>query len=695
MLYRIYRTLLAVFCFPVFAQELPRIVVDPSIDQSKVDISGLWAREVLPRIVRLSGQAKLPESLTFIRSEVGFFAGGTYENPILSVQIHNNFPYQTGNIDDNVYRGITHEVGHALSPYGITGRAELGEGLAEAMKRFVYAQLERENPDIRTGSYVFVQDMLNNLDVHAAAENSNVYDHRGKPYQASGGMLELLLRTEEDFRAIGRAIETRNLPTVMTGEMVVGHTTIADYAELLQIIQTALGNRKIAGVSVSTFLDRILASRQNNGPDGKHGFVLPLNASEQWASGTYPPVNPRLLMVSYFDRKDGVSTTVDKAAVSWSIRYGSSDEGGREMVPETSSEITAASPSFFLPDISAWPEGGYVVNAKIGDIATANFFIILRDPAWKYGGMLVITNGPNRFDQLTDYPKLTPSPECGKMRVLPGLLYFRDTAGDCTLTDKDGRKATFASHPYYSPIHLFHRRSQPIIEAIVDSAAGQTGPVTPGSWLTLLGWGFTPNDPKAASATPLPATGCDGTVSVMFSDGIREDVPGSIGYCSGRQINVQVPQELPTGDYRVAVKLNRVDSSPVAQELALHSPKIFLASPDLGAIVHQNGQLVDREHPAKPGEMLSLYGMGLGPVDPIAPGTGKPSSAPRYATTQPAVALSASASPNVQFAGLAPWLIGVYQVNFLVPPQAGASTQKLSVSAGGKTSNEVTLWISQ
>ena len=235
--------LLAVLCFPLCAQELlPRIVVDSSIDQSKIDISGLWAREVLPRIVRLSGQATLPESLTFKRCEDNSYGGGTYENPEICIAYSDSFSYKTDDIGELVYRTITHEVGHALSPYGINSFQNLDEGLAEAMLSFVYAELERQNPAVRTGSYVFVQDLLNNLDIHAAAETSNFYTHRGYPYQASGGTLELLLRTEEDFRAVGRAIEDRNwtfsgAKDCAETQACPGTISIADYAEQLQIIQ--------------------------------------------------------------------------------------------------------------------------------------------------------------------------------------------------------------------------------------------------------------------------------------------------------------------------------------------------------------------------------------------------------------------------------------------------------------------------
>ncbi len=90
--------------------------------------------------------------------------------------------------------------------------------------------------------------------------------------------------------------------------------------------------------------------------------------------------------------------------------------------------------------------------------------------------------------------------------------------------------------------------------------------------------------------------------------------------------------------------------------------------------VHENWSgLVTAQNPARPEEVIHMYGTGYGPIDGnIA--TGQPAPADRlYRITTPCV-WQAVGVPNdprpfeVLFAGLAPGLIGTYQVDFRIPP---------------------------
>ncbi len=89
--------------------------------------------------------------------------------------------------------------------------------------------------------------------------------------------------------------------------------------------------------------------------------------------------------------------------------------------------------------------------------------------------------------------------------------------------------------------------------------------------------------------------------------------------------------------------------------------------------VHENwSTLVTSENPARPGEVIHMYAIGYGPVDGRVE-TGKPTPGDRlYRITTPcdwqAVGVPNDPRPfEVLFAGLAPGLIGTYQLDFRIP----------------------------
>src|SRR5262249_17429868 len=104
---------------------------------------------------------------------------------------------------------------------------------------------------------------------------------------------------------------------------------------------------------------------------------------------------------------------------------------------------------------------------------------------------------------------------------------------------------------------------------------------------------------------------------------------------------------------------------------------------------HASGQRVTVDVPAKRGETITVYAYGLGPTSPAA-GSGKPApvgaevkqsgalrvwtsvrnqplnanpSAPRFFDA----AAMTDLNPTLQFAGLAPGYVGLYQLNIQVP----------------------------
>jgi len=90
------------------------------------------------------------------------------------------------------------------------------------------------------------------------------------------------------------------------------------------------------------------------------------------------------------------------------------------------------------------------------------------------------------------------------------------------------------------------------------------------------------------------------------------------------------------------------------------------------------------------GEIISVYCTGLGALNPPAI-TGAPGPVPP-AQTALAVQVSIGGLPaQVTYAGLAPGFAGLYQINAQVPAGTPSGAQPLQASAGGASSNAVTI----
>jgi uncharacterized protein (TIGR03437 family) len=100
-----------------------------------------------------------------------------------------------------------------------------------------------------------------------------------------------------------------------------------------------------------------------------------------------------------------------------------------------------------------------------------------------------------------------------------------------------------------------------------------------------------------------------------------------------------------------------------------------------GAIkaINQDGSLNSKLKPAAKGTVVSVYVTGLGAVSPaVAAGAVTPSS-PLSNLTGGAGAFVGGVPATVLFSGLAPGLVGVYQINLQIPMTAPSGTQVLQV----------------
>lgn len=256
----------------------------------------------------------------------------------------------------------------------------------------------------------------------------------------------------------------------------------------------------------------------------------------------------------------------------------------------------------------------------------------------------------------------------------PGEQQFTATAGGMTVS--------------FSGIGML----SPIINAggVVNAATGEAGQgVAPNSYIAIYGSALSPTTRQFSTLyLPLSLAG----VSVSF-DAPPLSLPGRLTLVSPGQINLQAPPELK-GLSSVQMKVSIGDFSTDVYTVPLkdYSPAIFQYPINSGlAAATYNGGIVGLDNPFPRGQVVELYVNGLGPLDHDIPaGEPAPLSPLSRTTTTPTVTIGGKQA-QVMFSGLTPTCIGLYQVNALVPNDAGTGRQPVIITIGGVSSKQVDL----
>lgn len=227
---------------------------------------------------------------------------------------------------------------------------------------------------------------------------------------------------------------------------------------------------------------------------------------------------------------------------------------------------------------------------------------------------------------------------------------------------------------------------------------GQAG-IAPGTWVEIRGSSL------ASHVREWSAADFSGSVAATVLDEVRVTVNGkyaAISYISPGQVNIQVPDDIGIGLVPVVVTNHDLSSDPVKVQAStilpgLLAPVAFLANGKqyIVAIAGDGTTFAGLPdgfpggRPARPGEVVTLYGIGFGPVIPLVPaGTittlvNKLQNPLSVSFEQTAVDLSAPGT----YAGLAPGAVGLYQFSLTVPDVADGAHQ-LRVTVGGITAQQ-------
>jgi uncharacterized protein (TIGR03437 family) len=216
----------------------------------------------------------------------------------------------------------------------------------------------------------------------------------------------------------------------------------------------------------------------------------------------------------------------------------------------------------------------------------------------------------------------------------------------------------------------------------VGNAATNYQAFAPGMLLSVYGSQLAPaGSTQLAAALPLPLNlaGVSATVNGLTAP---------LYYLSPGQMNLQVPYETSAGTAILGVNNNgQVASFPF--QVAASAPGIF-TDPTMSLVPQGSG---------KAGATLLMFITGAGDLTPSIPTGYTPDSSTPLAdlpqTLLPVVVTVGGVPAKVTFAGVTNGLVGVTQINFVVPSNLAAGPQKVVVSVGGIASPAANLTITK
>ena len=237
----------------------------------------------------------------------------------------------------------------------------------------------------------------------------------------------------------------------------------------------------------------------------------------------------------------------------------------------------------------------------------------------------------------------------------------------------------------------------PIIAAngIVNNAsfAASTNPLAPGSIAAIFGANLTEGITACLAPACNPTFRTDKRLNSTLAGTqvMVNGTPAPIFYASPIQVGFQVPSELTAGTTAsVQVEVAGQSSPPNTISISQFSPGIFFGGANVGAVTHADGSAVTATSPAALGEVVSIYGTGLGQTSPAVP-TGALSTGTVNTVTSATVSIDGMPA-QVQFSGLASCCVGLNQINVMVPANARvAAAVPVIVSVGGQPANTVTI----
>jgi uncharacterized protein (TIGR03437 family) len=240
-----------------------------------------------------------------------------------------------------------------------------------------------------------------------------------------------------------------------------------------------------------------------------------------------------------------------------------------------------------------------------------------------------------------------------------------DVPGTYTLS-LTARDPLFASAP--STVTVTVKPGPPAISTggAVNGASFQPG-ISSGAWIAIFGTNLAStargwrNDEIVNGKLPTQLDGVSATI---------DGKPAAVCYISPAQVNVQVPDDSTVGSVAVQVTTPQGTATATAQ-MQQFSPGLFTFDGTYLAAQHVGYSYVGKPNllsgtpttPAKPGEVIILWGTGLGPSNPATPAGRLVTQAAPLAN--PVTVFIGGAQADMQWAGISG--AGLWQINVKIP----------------------------
>jgi len=335
-----------------------------------------------------------------------------------------------------------------------------------------------------------------------------------------------------------------------------------------------------------------------------------------------------------------------------------------------------------------------VVNARVvqGNLKTTQFAAIsnLGMSALAISGATVATaTGGNWLTATTDATPLV------KMEIDPASL----AVGTYTATVTVNSNAV--NSPTRIPVTLDIIASGPpqiSIGGVLNNATfARDEALAPGGITSVFGEQFTAPgaDLALSSGAPLPTT--LGGARVLVNG-----VPAPLYFVSYGQINFQMPFNLTPGEAVIRVERAGAQGNGASVAVVQRAPRVLIwpIAGNYGIVVNGDGTLPlpagttlgsFQGRPARAGDALVIYAIGLGQTDPpVTTGAASPADPlGRVAGTKVIFGARGPFGAGLDpiYAGLSPGFVGLYQVNVVVPSGLATGAVDVTLDVDGTNSN--------
>jgi len=234
------------------------------------------------------------------------------------------------------------------------------------------------------------------------------------------------------------------------------------------------------------------------------------------------------------------------------------------------------------------------------------------------------------------------------------------------------------------------------------SAFGTLPGISPGSWIEIYGTNLAVDSRGWGSAD------FSGVNAPTTLDGTKVTVggqPAYVDYISAGQVNAQVPSNVTAGSQQLVVTtpygtstgytvtVNATQPGILAPTSFVVGGKQYAAAlfSDGATFVAPPGSIPGvTSRQAKPGEVITIYGVGFGPVTPNIP-AGQIVQQSNTVASPVSFQFGGTAATS-NYSGLAPQQVGLYQFNVTVPNVANSDTVPLTFTLGGAAVTTQTLY---